>query len=192
MITFRVSRRRREMYRGHARLCVCLHVCLSDCLRMHTLGLLHGPECNLKRVLEDAPSCALLGGFAIGARGLHCHGNITRTLVTSANAKCQRVLCTRSTPSSQRFSLTRARRSSSTSRASTLSISESSLRCRRTCPRSRSPTDDRLDSATSWSAAGDVSNKARSSASSTAERTSIVTAADSCGGDAAWKQCYFT
>ena len=55
VITFRVSRRRREMYRGHARLCVCLHVCLSDCLCMHTLGLLHGPECNLKRVLDDAP-----------------------------------------------------------------------------------------------------------------------------------------
>jgi len=29
LITFRVSRRRREMYCGHARLCVCLCVCLS-------------------------------------------------------------------------------------------------------------------------------------------------------------------
>ena len=29
VITFRVSRRRREMYSGHARLCVCLPVCLS-------------------------------------------------------------------------------------------------------------------------------------------------------------------
>jgi len=28
VITFRVSRRRREMYCGHARLCVCLCVCL--------------------------------------------------------------------------------------------------------------------------------------------------------------------
>ena len=28
-VTFRVSRRRREMYCGHARLCVCLSVCLS-------------------------------------------------------------------------------------------------------------------------------------------------------------------
>ena len=29
VITFRVSRRRREMYCGHARLCVCLCVCVS-------------------------------------------------------------------------------------------------------------------------------------------------------------------
>jgi len=26
-VTFRISRRRREMYCGHARLCVCLSVC---------------------------------------------------------------------------------------------------------------------------------------------------------------------
>jgi len=32
MITFRASRRRREMYCGHARLCVFLSVCLSVCL----------------------------------------------------------------------------------------------------------------------------------------------------------------
>jgi len=42
-----MSRRRREMYCDHARLCVC--VCLSVCLsvrgRMPTL--LHGPGCNL-------------------------------------------------------------------------------------------------------------------------------------------------
>ena len=30
-ITFCVSRRRRKMYCGHARLCVCLSVCLSVC-----------------------------------------------------------------------------------------------------------------------------------------------------------------
>jgi len=29
LVTFRVSRKRREMYCGHARLCVCLCVCLS-------------------------------------------------------------------------------------------------------------------------------------------------------------------
>jgi len=48
---------------GLARLCVC--VCLSVCVsvggRMPTL--LHGPGCNL-----GSCSCALLGGFAIGAR----------------------------------------------------------------------------------------------------------------------------
>ena len=37
LITFYVSRRRRKMYCGHARLCV----------RGRTLTLLHGPGCNL-------------------------------------------------------------------------------------------------------------------------------------------------
>jgi len=41
VITFRVSRRRREMYIGHARLCVSVTVPRS----MPTL--LHGPGCNL-------------------------------------------------------------------------------------------------------------------------------------------------
>jgi len=43
LVTFRVSRRRREIYCGHARLCVC--VCLSVRGRMPTLS--HGPGCNL-------------------------------------------------------------------------------------------------------------------------------------------------
>jgi len=34
--TFCVSRKRREMYRGHARLCVCLPVCVSVRGRMPT------------------------------------------------------------------------------------------------------------------------------------------------------------
>jgi len=69
VITFRVSCRRREMYCGHPRLCVCLCVCVSVCMsvRCRTPTLLHGPGCNLG-VVEAAPSCALLGGFAIGAR----------------------------------------------------------------------------------------------------------------------------
>jgi len=41
LITFCVSRRRRKMYCGHARLCVCLSV------RGRTPTLLHGPGCNL-------------------------------------------------------------------------------------------------------------------------------------------------
>ena len=53
IITFRVSRRRREVYCGHARLfvcvCMCVCVCQSVCLsvrgRMPTL--LHGPGCKL-------------------------------------------------------------------------------------------------------------------------------------------------
>jgi len=63
IITFRVSRRRREMYCGHAR---SLYVCLS--LRGHMRTLLHGPRCNLGEWYGMTPSCALLGGFAIGAR----------------------------------------------------------------------------------------------------------------------------
>ena len=42
VITFRVSRRRREMYCGHARLSVCVSV------RGRTPTLLHGPGCNLE------------------------------------------------------------------------------------------------------------------------------------------------
>ena len=42
-VTFCVSRRRRKMYCGHARLCVC--VCVS--VRGRTPTLLHGPGCNL-------------------------------------------------------------------------------------------------------------------------------------------------
>ena len=45
LVTFRASRRRREMYSGHTRLSVCLSVCLSVRDRMPTL--LHGPGCNL-------------------------------------------------------------------------------------------------------------------------------------------------
>jgi len=46
LIRFRVSRRRREMYFGYARLRVCVCVCLSVRGRMPTL--LHGPKCNLR------------------------------------------------------------------------------------------------------------------------------------------------
>ena len=42
LIIFRVSRRRREMYCGHARLCVCLSV------RGRLPTLLHGPGRNLE------------------------------------------------------------------------------------------------------------------------------------------------
>jgi len=41
VITFRVSRRRREMYCGHARLCDCLSI------RGRMPTLLHGPGCKL-------------------------------------------------------------------------------------------------------------------------------------------------
>jgi len=41
LVTFRVSRRPREMYCGHARLCVCVSV------RGRMPTLLHGHGCNL-------------------------------------------------------------------------------------------------------------------------------------------------
>ena len=58
--TIRVRRSRGKMYIGHAAyVCLTLPHCIPT--------LLHGPGCNL----EDgrvSSSCALLGGFAIGAR----------------------------------------------------------------------------------------------------------------------------
>jgi len=39
LVTFRVSRRRREMYCGHAHLCVCVCVCLSVCPRLHAYSI---------------------------------------------------------------------------------------------------------------------------------------------------------
>jgi len=73
LITFRVSRRRREMYCGHARLCVCLSeaACLHYCT---------DPDVT-RGVVGDAPSCALLGGFAIGA-------GVALLWQHNANAKC--------------------------------------------------------------------------------------------------------
>jgi len=49
-----------------SRASVCLSVCLFVLGRIPTL--LHEPECNLGGVSGNDPSCALLGGFAIGAR----------------------------------------------------------------------------------------------------------------------------
>ena len=69
--TFRVSRTRREMYSGHARLCVCRsaaacpHYCADPDVTWGMVGVL--------------PSCALLGGFAIGARVSFAYDNIART-----------------------------------------------------------------------------------------------------------------
>jgi len=51
------------MYCGHARLCVC--VCVS--VHGHMPTLLRGPRCNLGEWKGMPPSCALLGGFTIGA-----------------------------------------------------------------------------------------------------------------------------
>jgi len=76
-VTFRMSHRRREMYTSHALLCVSVHG------RMPTL--LHGPGSYLGEWQGVLPTCALLGGFAIGAR-------VALLWQHSANAKCQWVL----------------------------------------------------------------------------------------------------
>ena len=60
VVTFRVRRSRGEMYTGHDRLCVCLSLaafrhCCTD------------PDVSWEMVGVHS-SCALLGGFAIGAR----------------------------------------------------------------------------------------------------------------------------
>jgi len=54
LITFLVNRRRREMYCGHARLCVCVSVCLYLFVRGRMPTLLHGSGCNLGGVVGDA------------------------------------------------------------------------------------------------------------------------------------------
>jgi len=77
-VTFRVSRRRREMYCGHARLCVCVSVslCAAACLHYCT-----DPDVTWASGRGCRPSCALLGGFAIGAR-------FALLWQHNANAKC--------------------------------------------------------------------------------------------------------
>jgi len=75
VITFRVSRRRREMYCGHASLCVCLSACLFVRGRMPIL--LHGPRCNL----GNGRGCPLVVHYwadSQSVHGLRCYGNITR------------------------------------------------------------------------------------------------------------------
>jgi len=84
MVTFRVSRRRREIYCGHARLCVCLSVsvCLSAAACLHYCT---DPDVTWRS--------AILGGLAIGAR-------VALLWQHNANAKYQRVHgCTHSMPS---------------------------------------------------------------------------------------------
>jgi len=74
VITFRLRRSRGEMYIGHDRLCVYLYV------HRRISTLLHGLDTSFMMVgvTSGCATCALLGGYAIGAR--------------VSNAKCQRVL----------------------------------------------------------------------------------------------------
>jgi len=75
MITFRVSRRRREMYCGHSRLCVCVSICLSATVRPH--------YCTDHDVTYGSGrGCPLVVHYWAdlqSGHGLRCYGNITRT-----------------------------------------------------------------------------------------------------------------
>jgi len=72
VITFRVSRRRRERYCGHARLCVCVSV------RGRMPTLLHGPGCNLDSG-RGWPVIVHYWADLQSMHGFRCYGNITRT-----------------------------------------------------------------------------------------------------------------
>jgi len=64
------------MYCGHARLCVCVSVCVSVRGRIPTL--LHGPGCNLGNC-RGCPTVVHYWADLQSVHGLRCYGNITRT-----------------------------------------------------------------------------------------------------------------
>jgi len=81
LITFRVSRRRREMYIGHARPSVCVSV----------------------RPRPYSHTTARTGMYGVPPTVVHYWADLQsvhrlRYCDNSANAKCQRVFCTRSVP----------------------------------------------------------------------------------------------
>ena len=75
IITFCVSRRRRKMYCGHARLCVCL----SAAVRPHYCA---DPDVTWGRG-RGCPLVVHYWADLQSGHGLRCYGNIMRTLVTS-------------------------------------------------------------------------------------------------------------
>jgi len=87
IVTFCVSHRRCKMYCGHPPasvclcvcLCVCLSVCLSAAVRPHYCT---DPDVTWRR----GRGCPLVVHYWVDLQsvpGLHCYGNIMRTLVTS-------------------------------------------------------------------------------------------------------------
>jgi len=79
-VTFCVNRRRRKIYCGHARLCVCLCVCLSVCLsatvRPHYCT---DPDVTWRHD-RGCPLVVHYWADLQSGHGLHCYGNITRTI----------------------------------------------------------------------------------------------------------------
>jgi len=87
IITFCVSRRRRKMYCGHARLCVC--VCVSVCLCVCLSAAVRTHYCTDPDVTwrhgrgRGCPLGVHYWADLQSRHGVRCYGNVTRTLVTS-------------------------------------------------------------------------------------------------------------
>jgi len=77
VVTFCVSCRRRKMYCGHPRLCVC--VCLSAAVRPHYCT---DPDVTWGRG-RGCPLVVHCWADLQSGHGLRCYGNITRTQATS-------------------------------------------------------------------------------------------------------------
>ena len=77
LVTFCVSRRRRRVYCGHARLCVYVSVCLSAAVRPHYCT---DPDVTWGRG-RGCPLVVHCWADMQSVHGLRCYGNITRTLV---------------------------------------------------------------------------------------------------------------
>jgi len=83
IFTVCVSRRRRIMYCRHARLCVCLSVCLSAAVRPHYCT---DPDVTWGR----GRGCSLVVHYWAdlqSGHGLRCYGNITRTAGWAGSAR---------------------------------------------------------------------------------------------------------
>jgi len=72
----RESYRRREMYCGHARLCVCVSVSLSAVACLHYCT---GPDVTWASGRGYAPLVVHYWADLQSVHGLRCYGNITRT-----------------------------------------------------------------------------------------------------------------
>jgi len=79
IIAFHVSRRRPEMYCGHAHLCVCVCVCLSVCVSAATCPhYCTDPDVTWR----SGRGCLLVVHYwsdLQSVHGLHCYGKITQT-----------------------------------------------------------------------------------------------------------------
>jgi len=73
-ITFRVSRRRREMYIGQVRLCVCLSVCLSAAACPH-----YYTDPDVTWGMVGAPRFVHYSADLQSVHKLRYYGNIART-----------------------------------------------------------------------------------------------------------------